>query len=354
MTATVAGLEVRPFCGEDEPAVLSLLQTALGHGPTGHRTAEAFAWKHRDSPFGPSPGLVAEHDGRIVGVRLFLRWRLEAQGKPVQAVRAVDTATHADYRGRGIFRRLTMQLLDEVDRAGDVDLVFNTPNASSRPGYLRMGWREVGTLPVRIAPVHPARVLLGSRAAAGTIATSSHGASGSAAQPSSTPPCSLPTAREVLTQRQHEVADLLEQAARVELLHTPRTLDYLMWRYGAAPGLDYRCVCVEREGRLVGLGVGRPRWRGPLREFTLSDIVYRARDSRTARHVLWDARQAGCDHVAVHTADGTPEARRAAAKGYLRVPGHGLGLVVNPRRRIAIDPLRNGSWRLALGDLEVF
>ena len=76
-------------------------------------------------------------------------------GSTLHAVRAVDTATHPDHQGRGLFTALTMHAL-EACRAEGVAFVFNTPNAQSRPGYLKMGWREVGRPPGR-ACGHAAR-----------------------------------------------------------------------------------------------------------------------------------------------------------------------------------------------------
>jgi GNAT superfamily N-acetyltransferase len=152
MSTTTTELEVRALTEADDPTVIEVLGVALGGGPTGGRTAEFFRWKHRLNPFGPSPGLVAVQEGRILGVRLFMRWALQADGQPVKAARAVDTATDPAFQGKGIFRSLTLGLLDQLDASGEVDLVFNTPNASSRPGYLKMGWQPVGTLPVRLAP----------------------------------------------------------------------------------------------------------------------------------------------------------------------------------------------------------
>jgi GNAT superfamily N-acetyltransferase len=77
---------------------------------------------------------------------VWLRWRFVATGRRWDAVRAVDTATHPEYQGRGIFRRLTTSSLDAAARGGRRH-VFNTPNEQSRPGYLKMGWEEVGKLP---------------------------------------------------------------------------------------------------------------------------------------------------------------------------------------------------------------
>src|SRR3990170_159348 len=94
---------------------------------------------------------------------MFLRWELRAGGGIVRAVRAVDTATHPDFQGQGIFKTLTLQALDTV--VADADLVFNTPNANSRPGYLKMGWQPVGDVPIAIRPVRPVRFLRGVRSA---------------------------------------------------------------------------------------------------------------------------------------------------------------------------------------------
>src|SRR6185295_3366058 len=100
-------------------------------------------------PFGPSPSWVALDGERIIGFRTFMRWEFEHEGRVRRAVRAVDTATHPDYQGRGIFSTLTRAGLDEM-RADGVDYVFNTPNDNSRPGYLKMGWQTVGRLPVSV------------------------------------------------------------------------------------------------------------------------------------------------------------------------------------------------------------
>jgi len=349
MTAVQHTLPVRVMQESDTNGVLELLTSALGQGPAGERTAPFFAWKHHENPFGRSPGLIAEHDGRIVAVRMFLRWGLELHEEPVKAVRAVDTATDPEFRGRGLFKDLTLDLLARLEAAGEVDLVFNTPNAKSRPGYLKMGWQPVGTLPVRVAPVRPLR--FGAQAARVGIAR--RGAIG--------PPaarvllaCPFEPAGTFLSRRGPEVESLLAGTAPKSGLHTPLSLDFLDWRYGAAPGLDYRCLHIEGRSGLRGIAFGRPRARGGLVEFTLSDVIVPAGDRPTARALLALARHAGADHVATHATPRSEIAAVAGRAGYVRVPGHGLGLVTNPRRALAVDPCLPGSWDLALGDLEVF
>ena len=74
-----------------------------------------------------------------------------------KAVRAVDTATHPDHQGKGIFKKLTLALLEECEREG-VDFVYNTPNGNSKSGYLKMAWQELGKLPVQVSIKRPVQV----------------------------------------------------------------------------------------------------------------------------------------------------------------------------------------------------
>ncbi|MGH8893338.1 MAG: GNAT family N-acetyltransferase [Actinomycetes bacterium] len=349
-TTNTATLNVRSLEESDEPAVLELLGETLAGGPTGRRTAEFFRWKHRENPFGPSPGLVAEHDGQLIGVRLFLSWRLRVAGRPVNAVRAVDTATHPDFQGLGIFRRLTLDLLARLDQAG-LDLVFNTPNSSSRPGYLKMGWVDAGTVPVSIRPMRPLRVVSGLRAArrasaqgGGHVATSSY---------ADVPPCPLPAAAAAFNDPA-ALRELLSNVGEPEGLHTPLSVEFLRWRYAKAPDLDYRCLLIDGPAGLAGVAFGRLRRRGPLVEFTLADVITRSGDVRSAQRLLKGLGHCGADHVIGHFPREGSAAQAALRSGFLTTRRLGLDLVANTRSRLPVDAGHLASWRLTLGDLEVF
>ncbi|MCA6073417.1 GNAT family N-acetyltransferase [Fulvivirga sedimenti] len=141
-------MEFRPANPADLEGIIACLKRSLGE-TSSPKTLSYWNWKHVDNPFGPSPVLIAEDNGKIIGVRAFMRWSWRWSGKKYNALRAVDTATDPDYQGKGIFKKLTMQLLEKCAQEGD-HFIFNTPNTQSRPGYLKMGWVEVGKLPVRI------------------------------------------------------------------------------------------------------------------------------------------------------------------------------------------------------------
>ncbi len=352
MTRTAAEVDVRPMTDADRGAVLELLTLSMAGGPTGERTADFFEWKHRRGVFGASPGLVATHEGHVVGVRLFMRWSLAGSAGPLRAVRAVDTATHPDFLRRGIFTRLTLELLDRLERADEVDLVFNTPNADSRPGYLRMGWQEVGLVPIHVSPVRPLRFLRGLGAARKANAS---GSAQSVAASTSVAPAtsSLPRAGEAFIDEQ-ALRDLVSGTRAEPRLHTPLSVEYLRWRYLEAPGLDYRCVPVHQGGRLTALGFGRVRSRAGLTELTLGDTLVADGDRAAARRLLRSARRSGVDHVTVHSPVGTEVNDVLLRSGYPKVPRGGIRLLANPRRNTSAAVLSPEAWRLSLGDLEVF
>jgi GNAT superfamily N-acetyltransferase len=332
--STRSAIAIRPFTTGDEPQVLELLDVALGGGPAGRRPPELFRWKHLANPFGSSFMLVAEADGRLVGLRAFMRWRFTAGDRVLRAVRAVDTATHPDYQGRGVFSLLTRAALDALE--GQVDLVFNTPNGKSGPGYLKLGWREVGRVPVRVRVRRPVR-LLAARRGVGRPAPAVR---------------AVPAATALADT--DAIGRLLRREPTPRGLATPRDPVYLAWRYGAAPLLGYRAVTEERGGELTGVAIFRVRPRGALWESTVAE-VHAGGDPGTARRLLRKVvRSAPVDHLTLHAPGGSPLAGAATMAGFVATPA-GVSLVVNPRRDgIRPDPTDLRAWSLSLGDLEVF
>jgi N-acetylglutamate synthase-like GNAT family acetyltransferase len=139
---------IREGTESDIPQIIQLLKDSLGESLI-PKSTELWNWKHRANPFGESPTLVATTDNRIVGVRTFLRWEFTDGTRLIKACRAVDTAIHPEYQGEGLFKKLTLELVESL-KAEEIDLIFNTPNSASLPGYLKMGWAKWGKLPLKL------------------------------------------------------------------------------------------------------------------------------------------------------------------------------------------------------------
>jgi len=326
---------LRSYRDEDEIEVLQLLSASLGPGPGGERSREFFAWKHLDNPFGPSFMLVAESAGRIVGLRTFMRWGFSLDGRSVRGVRAVDTATHPEFQGRGIFSLLTRTALDSLK--DEADIVFNTPNDKSRPGYLKMGWSVAGKLPVAIKLCHPIRVVRSARSLrSGEPATAK-------------PTVDAVTAAEAL-EDDGTVLELLRGTQRpARRLVTAHTISTLRWRYANAPLLDYRAVAEPG-----GVAIFRVRPRGPLWEAAVSDVLTVDGGARTVARLLKRvAGSADVDHLTCMMAAGSPGLKAARRRGFIRSP-ISMELTVRSLNDLEIDPMKLDSWALTLGDVEVF
>lgn len=335
--------EIRPYREEDEGEVLDLLSVTLGSGPAGRRPPEFFRWKHWENPFGPSYMLVAEADGRIVGLRALMRWTFRSGDRMIPAVRAVDTATHPDYQGKGIFSRLTREAVEAL--RGDVDLIFNTPNEKSLPGYLKMGWSVVEKIPISVRVRKLPRVVGGLRDLRKAAPSDQLG-----------PIVDAERAMDVLSDP--GIGSLLEDASAASdaRLATPKGAEYLRWRYGAASLVDYRGVRHHSGGALTGVALFRVRPRGRLWESTVAEVIVRPGDAGTARRLIRHiVEAASVDHLTCHFPPGSTAGRGARRAGFLPAPG-GMTFVVNElsQGRMRPNPYEPASWALTLGELEVF
>jgi N-acetylglutamate synthase-like GNAT family acetyltransferase len=143
-------MEIREATETDIPEILMVLKASLGE-ISSKKTEEVWKYKHLANPFGKSLVLIAVENGNVIGVRALMRWKWQLGQNVFSALRAVDTATHPDHQGKGVFKKLTLKAI-EIAQIQENDFIFNTPNNQSLPGYLKMGWQRIDNLKVRIMP----------------------------------------------------------------------------------------------------------------------------------------------------------------------------------------------------------
>ncbi|MCC8358736.1 GNAT family N-acetyltransferase [Salinimicrobium sediminilitoris] len=144
---------IRKATETDIPEILKVLKASLGE-TSSRKTKDVWKFKHVNNPFGKSLVLIALEGDAVIGVRAFMRWKWQRGEKVYSCFRAVDTATHPDHQGKGIFKKLTLEAI-KIAKVEGGNFIFNTPNDQSLPGYLKMNWKEVGKLKVTISPTSP-------------------------------------------------------------------------------------------------------------------------------------------------------------------------------------------------------
>jgi len=313
-----SGIEVRRADDADLPEIIELCRRSLGWHDGDWEGM--FRWKHFENPFGASPTWVAIADGRIVGLRTFMRWQFERDGRVLTAVRAVDTATDPDYQGKGLFTLLTLTALPEL-RAEGVHLVFNTPNTKSRPGYLKMGWQDVGTLRPVLRPVRLRRLLKVLRSRV----------------PADHWPMNVELGRSVEEWLAADGAEVLPVRRSDCGVRTVIDAAFAKWRFGSAlqpcrvlgSGTTFAVVEVRRRGSIVELV--RMASFGPPRK--VDRLLVRA------------AKQVGAD-VVIRLGWSAPW------RGFFPVPGAGPRLTC---LMLADEPMPAlTEWHLFMGDVALF
>ncbi|MBA4156934.1 MAG: GNAT family N-acetyltransferase [Gemmatimonadetes bacterium] len=345
-STAAAELTLRPATEADTEEIIRLVRTSLGEfwnvALKLPFDIHYWSWKHLDNTFGTSPCLVAEAGGKIVGVRVFMRWQWQLGGRHVQAVRALDTATHPEWRGKGIFSRLTLALVEEMRREG-VSFVFNTPNNLSRPGYLKMGWSSMGRVSLWIRPLRPIRMLR-------TLLSKSPPAPAAGAAPGGSRIGDL--------FREPRLESFLQSLGEGDgKLRTPRTREYLQWRYGDIPGGIYDAAW-DLDGSEGAVVIFRRKNRGALSERRFCEILVGPGSGsvKRARTLLRELMaNTGVDYASA-MAGSAREQRLLLRSGFLPAPRLGPILTVRPLNPLpgGVDPLDRSRWRFSLGDLELF
>jgi N-acetylglutamate synthase-like GNAT family acetyltransferase len=310
LCATAVNMEIRQATDQDIPAIVQLLKISLGESLM--PKSEAFwRWKNIDNPFGKSPVLLAFENEQLIGVRAFMRWEWKQGDKIYKAVRAVDTATHPQHQGKGIFKTLTLQLVEQC-RAEGIDFIFNTPNKSSKPGYLKMGWMSQGKMKLVVKPV------LHFRESAKDF--------------------------EATYAMNNVSSPMSEWNKKPSVLSTNVSSEFLNWRYVHSPNITYYAFSNHTSSPYVTIFRLKPfRWGT---EFRICEEINReaANQGDYTRQLMSVARASGANLITSASA--------------LRVFPE-LSLPIGPEittRALSFDHnfLTFNFWKPTLGDMEVF
>lgn len=311
-----------------EQESLELIKASLGEGSRrSPRTPEFFRWKHKTSPFGASYSLAlrSEMDGELAGIRLFQRWDLARDLEVVSAVRAVDTSTHPKHQRKGVFTYLTRTALVALEADG-VDLVFNTPNSNSLPGYLKMGWELVDRIPIQ------GRLLRGFS----KVRLEAHDF-------------------ETLVQgcEEEQIMSLIDGARVPGKNQIRKSINYLRWRYSEHPTVDYRFSVLEQDKVIHGLAVWCETERKGLTELVVCELF--ARTGQSCAELLGNVIRSSSSHYSVAVFTNNPIASEAMRQnGFRQIPFKRISFVVKPLSSSLGQILNRESWTLSTGDLQVF
>lgn len=332
--------------------ILDLLRGALGESSIARRDLPAWQWKHERNPFGTSYGRAARTaDSRaLAGLRMMARWRfVEGDGAAISAARAVDTATAAAHRRKGVFSELTGLAIRELRNEG-VELIFNSPNEVSLRGYAKLGWESLEPRTLCFLTRDDERFL--TARAGNRRPRSEEGAAWGA--------CFGPEFLEWHDFRRgtgdglEALVASNERARSRHGLRTDRTIRYLDWRYGTHPHVRYAVYGTSDSDGLSGAAILRSNRRAGLDEAVIAELFVRTGTSHAYASLLDSVlRVLRADYAVAHFHPSSREAEAVASCGCRTIEGEAIALVAHPLAN-AGETARPPRLDLSLGDLELF
>lgn len=109
-------------------------------------TPEYIAWLYVQNPDGNAFGFDAWEGDVLAAHYVCIPAQARIDGRPARVLLSLNTATHPDFQGKGLFTKLAAMTFDAAASAG-FEGVYGVANANSTPGFIRkLGFQLVRPL----------------------------------------------------------------------------------------------------------------------------------------------------------------------------------------------------------------
>jgi len=333
----MADIELRRFVPSDLPALRELWRAVQGDA-----RLEAYdRWRFLTTPIGPVWTSLAMAGDRCAGSYTLCPTELNIGGRVVKGAQSLDTMTHPEFRGQGLFVKLANHCYEQAVAEG-CSMVYGFPNENSYPGFIRrLNFQHVGEVERWTRPL--GRATTGSRWASlgGLVAPL------------------LPLGREALglvvtpdRPPADELTDLVAAAVPTkDICRIHRGSAWFDYRYAPESGWTYEWLSArDRAGALAGAAV----WRfdpSDNRSYLLELIGGAEARSHLLRTILLAARDRG--GVAIGAMGNDPDlVSTLKATGFMKRPSFHFIVRNFSTATLPANLHWPAAWRLVTGDFD--
>lgn len=331
----------RPATADDHGAVRTLFADVFGY----QRKAAHDRWLSFDGPDGPIIATVAEDAGSIVGYYALLPTALRLGKEVVAGAQSLDTMTHPDYRGQGMFTRLAIATFDLAADRG-VKALYGFPNAASYPGFVRkLNWDHVRDIPRWTRVLSPSRLTSMPRPLARVADRFSRALTPAASERGIAE--GMPTEESL-----EELLERLHGGSPKGSCSVDRSVSWMKWRFSQDSGRAYRWIHTtgQAEGFAVAVWGIREDGHG-----VLSDVLGFTQDAIdiVVRHAVHQALEAGVP--ALHSVTNRPMIVKALRRAKF-VPRKPLPLITRSMTHENLDGNIHDpeSWLVSAADIDTY
>jgi GNAT superfamily N-acetyltransferase len=271
----------------------------------GHDTSnEMWNWKYIQNPQAVDDHelVVALDNDKIIGARPFLIIEMWINNNKVRTAQHCDTMVHPEYRNQGIFNRMGQLAIQYLKETG-YTLSYGLPNAMSRPGFLKQGYKIVAPTEILFRITNPNKFfryklhneIIGT--GLGFIYSMISGAGRDKDIYHSSSSYEIEICDQV-TNQFHDLDDLRDKSV-IDLV---RSKNNLQWRFDRHPKHKYQYILIKRGEVLEGYAVvSIQKLSENITTGILIDYLVRNRDAKCGQILLSKSlevlEQLGCDIV---------------------------------------------------------
>lgn len=133
-------ISIHKYEESDRIDCLNLLRTTFPSSST----EDTFKWRF-ESIGRKKPLIVcAKHEGRIVSFNSWIPWEFFYKDHIYIGYQSGESATHFDYRGKGIFKRV-IKFADQIAQEQGIDFFFGFPNSISYGAFIKSDYYPIET-----------------------------------------------------------------------------------------------------------------------------------------------------------------------------------------------------------------
>jgi len=147
----------------DSSNINELIELSKAYYSTGDIIDSSYLnWQYHQNPSGKPYLFISrtEKENKLVGQYLIIPIIYNFFNKPVKGTLSLNTLTHPDFQGKGLFTKMAIKSYEECAKN---NILFTTgfPNPLSYPGFVKkLDFTHLGDIPLFIKPLRPINMAL--------------------------------------------------------------------------------------------------------------------------------------------------------------------------------------------------
>jgi len=208
-----------------------------------NRDIKLINWQYVDCPSGAHVSIAhlqgSVHDKPVALYAVFKN-RMLINGKPALGAQSFDTLTNSEFRGRGLFKSLAIEIHENMP-SHEIEVIYGVPNGSSYQGFQKyLNWSMLDPLPMLARPIGLRYIRVRARLRKSKL------------EPTNSRPARYGTRIDKVPK---DVSDLFARSISDSYTGVIHDYEYLNWRL-KRPGATYRLFEYRDDGgKLIAFAV---------------------------------------------------------------------------------------------------